>query len=508
MSTASSIVTPLRLVWLIVLILVGWRLGQFIDNGLFAVRYPYEFDYGEGIVWQQADMILAGRGYGDITRYPYIVFHYPPIYHLAASGLNVVMPGDWLLAGRFLSLAATLISASLCAWIVLIAGGRHGDRIAGAILAAIFFLSAAPIVLWGALARVDMLALLLCLAGLVAGIRAVERPRQIHFASLLFVLALFTRQTAIFAPAALFGVLLLTRPRLALAGIGSSITFGLAGLTIMTALTDGRFIDHAFLYNVNRFALSHFNKIVHHALGYQPLLWILTATAGAGLAFAVHRTERWPDWRTDLARSPAPFAVAVTILYLVISLLSFVLVAKIGSNVNYFVDMCAAAGILVGIAAAQLPRQLLAGRPSATFFAPSLVTIVAMSAVITIPQVNRLQASDRPSDSSFESLVAEIRTADKPVLSDDMVILRKAGRQVPWESAIFSELAYAGMWDEQPIVRMIEQQRFAFIRTVGERGIPLFHARYRPAIADAIDRAYPVKARQGEFTNHYPRPPR
>lgn len=509
MARFSALPAPLRLVWIIAIALVAWRVGQIIDNGVFAILYPYEFDYGEGIVWQQATMILDGRAYGDITRYPFIVFHYPPIYHLTASALDAVTPGDWLLAGRLLSFAATLMSAMLCAGLVLTATRRRdGSSIAGAILAATFFLSAAPVVLWGALARVDMLALLLGLGGLHAGVRAVERPRLIHLAALLFVLALFTRQTAIFAPAALFGTLLVVRPRLALAGIGSSVVLGLTGLAIMIALTDGGFVDHAFLYNVNRFALSHFLKITNHAFGYQPLAWALVAAAATGLAIAAVRTGLGGGWRSTLAASPGPLAVAVTFAYLVVSMLGFPLAAKIGSNVNYFVDLCSAAAVLVGIAAANLPQRLLAGRTSAALVAPALLLLVAMSAVFSIPQTYRWQASQHQSIASYDRLVAEIRAARAPVLSDDMVIIRKAGRQVPWESAIFSELAHVGLWDERPIVAMIDQRRFAFIRTVGQRGIPLFDARYRPAVADAIDRAYPVVVKQGEFTNHYPRPPR
>ena len=137
MSLIQRFANPLGLAWLIALTFVAVRFFRFIGNGWFAVRYPYEIDYGEGIVWQQADMILAGTGYGDITRFPFIVFHYPPIYHLAASATDLLFPGDWLAAGRLVALVSTLACACLCSWLVLLATRKNDDRAAGAILAAI-----------------------------------------------------------------------------------------------------------------------------------------------------------------------------------------------------------------------------------------------------------------------------------------------------------------------------------------------------------------------------------
>jgi hypothetical protein len=48
------------------------------------LAYPFG-DYGEGIVWQQALLIPGPRMYGPIDHLPFIVFHYPPVYHLAAG---------------------------------------------------------------------------------------------------------------------------------------------------------------------------------------------------------------------------------------------------------------------------------------------------------------------------------------------------------------------------------------------------------------------------------------
>jgi hypothetical protein len=499
MSLIQRFANPLGLAWLIALTFVAVRFFRFIGNGWFAVRYPYEIDYGEGIVWQQADMILAGTGYGDITRFPFIVFHYPPIYHLAASATDLLFPGDWLAAGRLVALVSTLACACLCSWLVLLATRKNDDRAAGAILAAIMFLSAAPVVVWGALARVDMLALALCLGGLVAGIKSFEKPKLIILGAFLFVLALFTRQTAIFAPAALFGTMLLIHARLAFVGIGWSTLFGLAGLGLTSVLTDGRFVEHIFLYNVNRFSFAHFQKEVDQGLLGQPQYWVLTLLSAIFLVWAL-----WRSRRESTIPSVGALAGKVCLSYLAFSLISLVLVAKLGSNVNYFVDLCAAAAILSGMAAARVSRQLLSGSVFGQYFGVGLIIAVMWSAV-SIPAAYVDQARKRPAISALDQQVREIRVASKPVLSDDMVVIRKAGKQVVWEPAIFSELAHAGMWDEKLIVQMIDDREFAFIRTIGTKGMPLFDARYRPAVIEAIDRAYPVTVKHEYFfANHYP----
>ena len=55
----------------------------YLKNAFDAVRYPFGLDYGEGLVWQQALLIPGPRMYGAITDASFIVFHYPPVYHLA-----------------------------------------------------------------------------------------------------------------------------------------------------------------------------------------------------------------------------------------------------------------------------------------------------------------------------------------------------------------------------------------------------------------------------------------
>src|SRR5947208_770989 len=106
------LLAPLRLVPLgataFVVLLLVTRAVIYLQNALEAVRYPFGLDYGEGIVLQQVLLTPGAHMYGAITDAPYIVFNYPPIYHLAVR-LAMLLGFDPLMAGRGLSVACTLV---------------------------------------------------------------------------------------------------------------------------------------------------------------------------------------------------------------------------------------------------------------------------------------------------------------------------------------------------------------------------------------------------------------
>src|SRR5438046_10131808 len=85
-----------------------------------AIRYPFEINYGEGIVWQQAVLIPGSRMYSSSQSLPFIVFHYPPLYYLILHAARWLQP-DYLAAGRLVSVLATLAIAPMVAALALLA---------------------------------------------------------------------------------------------------------------------------------------------------------------------------------------------------------------------------------------------------------------------------------------------------------------------------------------------------------------------------------------------------
>ena len=71
----------------------------------------------------------------------------------------------------------------------------------------------------------------------------------------------------------------------------------------------------------------------------------------------------------------------------------------------------------------------------------------------------RQENADNLRDS--EELLQILRSAREPVMSENMTLLYQAGKQVPFEPAIVTQLAATGMWDETPLVDMIQRKAFS-----------------------------------------------
>jgi hypothetical protein len=258
---------------------LAYRAALFGAAGLAAIRYPWELDYGEGIVWQQMRLIFTDRAYGPIDHFPAIVFHYPPLYHAVTAISARALNSDELATGRAISLLSTVAAGIASAILVglLLEGraSRRDRRLWGGVSGLLVF-TYLPVIQWASFMRVDMLAIALGLFGLVASFKALERPRLIYLASLLFVAAVYTKQTSIAAPAATFAVLIALRPRLAMHGITACLVLGVTALLTLGSLTDGGFYRHIFLYNVNRPDLSRLSWIVYAAAAQ----WIYVGLAG------------------------------------------------------------------------------------------------------------------------------------------------------------------------------------------------------------------------------------
>lgn len=477
--------------------LLAWHLYFFLLTAVRAVAYPYELDYGEGIVWYQARQLLAGEAFGDIHRFGGIVFHYTPLFQ-ALSGLLERLGFDGLAAGRLLSLLSTAAMAVLIGIIVRhVALGSGGSRRGAAIAAAVAGLTlliAFPVKVWAPLMRVDMLAFALSLGGLWCGLLALRRPPLVHLAAILFVLAVFTKQTMVAAPAAVFLVLLLFRPRTAFAGIATSLVLGSAALAALALATDGGFFRHVFLYNVNRIALDRLGWIASIVSSH--LLLIVAATIGlAGIAPAI---RRFAAKRSQAAPEDAESAMLGA--YLVLTTASVALVLKSGSGVNYFIEWIAVLAIFAGLA---VHRAIaVEGGRAAPVRQVAIIALAVQAAMLPVLPYTAGMFEKRTA--ALDRLVGRIRSAEGPVISDDMVLLLRAGRPVLWEPAIFAELGATGAWDERPFVRMIDERRFAMFVTVQERGGKLFDQRYNPAVAEAMARAYPRREKVSGLTLHLP----
>ena len=240
-----------------VVVLLVAHTAIYLKNAFDAIRYPFGLDYGEGIIWQQALLIPSPRMYGAITDSPFIVFHYPPIYHLAVRAA-MLLGLDPLMAGRGLSVTCTLTAAALCAWLVRCGVNDHVNgvaRVIGCTIGALLPLSLWPVEYWSMLMRVDMLAICLSILGVALVVKSVQRPAWLAIAMPIFVLALFTKQTTVAAPTAALAVSLAFNPRPTIIAVTFGAILGLLAFGWLEWLTDGGFARHIIAYNINTFSL-------------------------------------------------------------------------------------------------------------------------------------------------------------------------------------------------------------------------------------------------------------
>ncbi len=453
-----------------------------------AIGYPFGLDYGEGIVWQQADLIPGPRMYGTSTALPFIVFHYPPVYYLAVRLMTTIVP-DMLATGRLVSAVSTWLIAVLVAALILTAvraqdgRGRFVPRVI-AVTIGLLTLCLHPVQNWGVFMRVDMIAIVLSLAGALVAVRSDGRALGTTIALLLCVASVFAKQTEVPAGLAIFVVTALRRPRAGLAAAAVAFAVALAALGWLQWITHGGFLLNVVEYNINRFSIQAALYDILTERKLAPFVAIM-GIAALAILFGLARGTRTggPIGRllAGVRHSDrAGAARAILLLYFALCTLMLVTILKSGGTINYLIEFLCVGNVLIGVLLCDL-----ADTPRA--FATTVAVLII--SVLLIPFGWSYLRSPQAQIDERQALVRRIAAADKPVSSEDMTLLMRAGKPVIYEPAIVTELALVGRWDETPLVAMIRGHGFAFMITVFNAvngGAPR-----SPAVEAAMRAAYP-----------------
>lgn len=479
-----------------------WRLCMFLDLGVQSLQWPFELDYGEGIVWQQANMMFTPRAYGPIDGFPAIVFHYPPLYHVATRAVAALAGGNVLVAGRAISILSTLATALMIGLVSAQSAPRSASRAerivagsSGALVLFCFF----PVLYWARLMRVDMLADLLSVVGFWLGLKAFQRPILIYLAAICFVGSVFTKQTDIAAPAATFALALWIRPQLAFALIGACLAFGLAMLAVLELQTGGGFLRHIVFYNINRIDWAGLEWIPF-TLILHPLIFLVALCLGFRRTYDLCVRRAGRPLR-GFVIAPDDIAWVGILFYLVATTLVLGTLVKSGASMNYLLEWLMVIAMVVGGGLTEVGRLALnPPRNARANIGLAGVIALAVQALHTrSPDMSHTQA-DR---ASLAAIAERVRHADKPIISDEMVMLLQNGKSVVWEPAIFAELANKGVWDEGPFIHRVLNHDFSmFITENDAHGAPLLAGRYSRGVLRAMDSAYPVLVKQAGFTLH------
>ncbi|HEV2094329.1 MAG TPA: ABC transporter permease subunit [Rubrobacter sp.] len=422
----------------VLLLAQSWALMLFLRHGWDALAFPFPLNYGEGPLLDQAVRLANFEGIysSDLTTAPYTISNYPPLYLLVQAPF-VWLFGPELWYGRLISLASV---AATALFVALTLFALTKDRIAA--MAAGLTFPAIPYVLrWSSLGRVDLLGLALSWAGLFAVVRWPGRRRAVVAAAVLFVAAVLTRQTYVLAvPLTAFVWLVVQGQRrraLELAGMGCGL--GLVSFVALNVSTDGGFFLNTVTANINDF---RWERVSFNALGAGlacPLLLL------GGLAFA---------WR-----APRDRVWWLVVPYLASSVPLALLVGKVGSDVNYLLELSAALCLATG---ALIAWQR--GRPRLRALLISLLALQVLALAQSSLVPSGLQDYVVDQEREVRQLSRIVATAEGPVLTDEhMGLLPLNGKRIRLQPFEMTQLSRDGSWNQDRAVETIRREEYAVV---------------------------------------------
>jgi hypothetical protein len=487
---------------------MGVALLVFLIHAFIDLSFGYPLDYGEGPLLNHALRITQGEPLypTDLTSSPYLISNYPPVYVLL-NALFVAIFGPSLLIGRLIAVLSTLGCAVLIGLIIRDCG-ENQPRLAILSGASIFLIM--PYVLqWSTLFRIDMLALFFSLAGLYLVIKKPLKNSSIILAALFFILAAYTRQS--FGLAGPLAALIWTWTKDKKQAIRLFLFYALGGIAIFGLLywlTEGGFFFHIITANVNPF---DWQRVIHFAREILRLMsWLI-------MIFLAFLTIGWRFFKSYIFLTP----------YILAAILAALTIGKIGSNVNYLVEVCAGLAILSGIVYGRLthtipidpekepnlkfPKEELPEAEAVDtstrrhlwinvliFFVLSLILVIQIAeltqASLLGPITNSRNRIKRGNDHIF--LEENIKNAadDGPILVDEFMGILPNNR-IPLYLQPFemTQLANAGLWDQIPLLQSIESQEFPLILIHHFQFFSVYQERWTAEMLDTIFNNYVAK---------------
>jgi hypothetical protein len=498
---------------------LAYLLVLFLINSSSSLAFPFGLDYGEGIVWQQALLIFTRKAYGPIDSFPSIVFHYTPLYQTLVFSMTTLTGWDMLFTGRAISICSTLLIIIMVGIIVIRTAPISmpiGYQFLVGAASGLVTLSAFPIYFWAQLMRVDMLALLFSLLGFWLGLKAFQKPAWIYLAALFFVAAVFTKQNAITAPMALFSLMLWLKPRLALTGLSTCFISGLVILSALSYLTEGRFVKHILLYNINTIDFGRIHQLIKIIAIHGVLVTVVILALIIGIIniASILREFRGKDRRNAITSNQYATTTSAILTYFIVATPMLLLYAKVGSGYNYTIEWFITCSMLIGTVLFD-SATILTGQENRNGKTANIVNNIKGLAIPILIAIHIFEfdfalvsfknfKENSIHVNELEKISNIVRDSDKPIISDDMVMLLRSGKSVEWEPAIFAQLEKAGVWKALPFETRIQRGEFSMFITKGQRGDVIFDERYTNTVADSMDAAYPIKKTIAGLTLHLP----
>jgi len=421
--------------------------------------------YGEGAVANAARLARDGIAYLDPDSSRFVAANYPPLYfHLA----SIVDP---FITGRAASIVATLAVAAM-----VFVSARSAGRLAAAALAA-GWLALAPIMIWGAAVKPDLVALALTALAVVL----LDRRRELApIGGFALVFAALAKPTALLPAAALIAWLAWAdRATLIRCGFGAAVAVVAAAVTVyMDSVPD--VWRHVVTWNALSWSLDQAVSVA--------IIGLLVIGVPLGIAAFMRGVGG--------ARA-AYLAGAVAIV---------VLGGREGATINYLLDLTVATALSLAAIAPRLRAGVL-------FPALALAQLVLATAIVDPLRVvpGRVPLTGAWGDPSRGGIIAAEIASGEPLLVEDsgLLVARGAAPTVD-DLFLWSRLVERGTIDASPILNQVASARFRAI--VSEADLEHLDAapgferqRWTAVLARAVVERYKLDRHEGTLWIYVPR---
>lgn len=462
-----------RLVWavfaVVVLVLAILAAVQWGD----VLRSGRPILYGEGAVAHAALLMRAGSAYSDTTGT--VAANYPPLY-LALASL-----GDPLRAGRLVTILSTLSVA-----FVIDLRARDAGLLARAGLS-LAWLALAPVAIWGAGVKPDLLAVALTLGGVALAERSVGRtaPRGSRIgptgvvAGVLLVAAVWAKPTAALPAAAVIAWMLVrARPAVGSVLIGAMLAAAAEALSA-ASIGPADLWRHVVVWN--QLPWSAAQTLLVGVLG-AATLGVLVASAAMARAFR-----------------------GIALAYLIGALAVALLAGREGATINYLLDLAAATLFALATVASRV-------RASGALPIASLVQLALGIGLLTPYSIlpGRLIATGAWGQPQRAEVVATLGPGEH-LVEDSGLLIAEGRTPVVDDLFLWSRLARAGLIDPAPLIARVTDHQLASVVSEADLAhldtAPAYEqARWDPALVRAILEEYTLDRSTRELWVYRPVP--
>jgi hypothetical protein len=440
----------------IVLALFGWTAYSYF-------QYPYGLDYGEAPLMDQARRLEENQPLykANIDEPPYLITNYPPLYPISVAALNGLLNIPLFQAGRLISIVFSSISGVV---IGILGYQLTNNKLLGALAGAIFW-GNPYVLIWSSIARVDSMALAFSLLGLWAVYQSRKSRYWLIAACIFFLASVYTRQTYLLAgPLAGFVWLLFTNKRRALIflftlAISTILLFG-----IINALTNGGFFTNIVVANNNQYEFARTIRMSQQLLIFWPFI-LLVAVVTFLMLGRVYKKMNVSDIRNT---DSTEFIILGLGGYSLGAGISALTVGKVGSDINYFLELIAVCSIWCVVAINHFSTQKKQIRNVFFILMSFQLVWATIAGVVLSRRVIAPRQMDLP---LYNALFNQVKTATHEgyVLSDDyldLVVL--AGQSIYYQPFEYGQLYQAGLWDPSQFAGDIHRGLFPLIVIGGD----------------------------------------